>query len=120
MGQLRDDVLRDEFSARRRQRLWDRVQKKVEGNSNVRARVAEGRSGDVSRVWEWIGAVDVLDEGGGGGEWEGKGRRASARFFGGVGSAAPEGSSPLVRERAEGNGERAGALRRWEESRPIY
>ena len=35
MNQLRDDVLRNEFSAARRIRLWDRVQKKVEHNSNV-------------------------------------------------------------------------------------
>lgn len=61
VAQLRDDVLRDEFSAKRRQELWERVQKKVEGNSNVRPMVREGRSGDVGRVWEWVGAVGVLE-----------------------------------------------------------
>ncbi|GAB7360476.1 hypothetical protein MBLNU230_g8427t2 [Neophaeotheca triangularis] len=54
---LRDDVLRDEFSAKRRADLWKRVQGKVEGNANVRSAVRESRTGDVGRVWEWVGAV---------------------------------------------------------------
>ena len=61
MAQLRDDVLRDEFSAARRKKLWEKVQKKVESNSNVRPMVREGRTGDVGRVWEWIGAVGAID-----------------------------------------------------------
>ena len=61
MAQLRDDVLRDEFSASRRTKLWEKVQKKVESNSNVRPMVREGRTGDVGRVWEWIGAVGAID-----------------------------------------------------------
>lgn len=60
MAQLRDDVLRDEFSASRRTKLWEKVQKKVESNSNVRPMVREGRTGDVGRVWEWIGAVGAI------------------------------------------------------------
>ena len=64
MGQLRDDILRDEFSAKRRQKLWQRVQKKVEQNSNVRPSVRETRTGDVSRVWEWVGAVGAIEGGG--------------------------------------------------------
>jgi hypothetical protein len=61
VAQLRDDVLRDEFSADRRKKLWDKVAKKVEGNANVRPAVREGRSGDVGRVWEWTGAVGYLE-----------------------------------------------------------
>ena len=61
MAQLRDDVLRDEFSAARRKKLWERVQKKVEGNSNVRPMVREGRTGDVGRMWEWVGAVCAIE-----------------------------------------------------------
>jgi hypothetical protein len=61
MAQLRDDVLRDEFSASRRKKLWEKVQKKVEGNANVRPMVREGRTGDVGRVWEWVGALGAID-----------------------------------------------------------
>lgn len=61
VAQLRDDVLRDEFSANRRKNLWEKVQKKVEGNSNVRPMVRTGRTGDVGRVWEWVGAVGLLE-----------------------------------------------------------
>lgn len=61
VAQLRDDVLRDEFSAARRKALWDKVQKKVEANSNVRPMVREGRTGDVGRVWEWVGAVGQIE-----------------------------------------------------------
>ncbi|KAK1088347.1 inner nuclear membrane protein enriched at telomere/subtelomere region [Friedmanniomyces endolithicus] len=61
VAQLRDDVLRDEFSAGRRKALWEKVQRKVEGNSNVRPMVREGRSGDVGRVWEWVGAVGLIE-----------------------------------------------------------
>ncbi|KAI9803848.1 MAG: hypothetical protein M1825_001728 [Sarcosagium campestre] len=66
-GQLRDDVLRHEFSPRAREQLWFRVRDVVELNANVRASVREVRAGDVSRVWEWIGTVvgpDVVDDAG--------------------------------------------------------
>lgn len=62
MNQLRDDVLRNDFSSSRRINLWKRVQKKVESNSNIRAAVREGASGDVSRMWEWIGPVHLLED----------------------------------------------------------
>lgn len=52
--QLRDQVLQHEFNAERRRRLWDGVQKIVEMNSNVRAGERE-ISGEVMRVWTWIG-----------------------------------------------------------------
>jgi len=46
-----------ELQGKRREQLWKRVQAVVEGNANVRASVREGRGGDVSRVWEWIGGI---------------------------------------------------------------
>ncbi|KAI5838346.1 Man1-Src1p-C-terminal domain-containing protein [Morchella snyderi] len=52
--QLRDQVLQHEFNPQRRKRLWDGVQKIVEMNSNVRAGERE-ISGEVMRVWTWIG-----------------------------------------------------------------
>jgi hypothetical protein len=61
MAQLRDDVLRDEFSASRRTKLWEKVQKKVETNSNVRSSVRADSNGDVGRVWQWIGAVGAIE-----------------------------------------------------------
>lgn len=61
VGQLRDDVLRNVFSAQERERVWQRVRKIVEGNSNVRAATREGgKTGEWSRVWEWIGPVDLI------------------------------------------------------------
>jgi hypothetical protein len=58
VGGLRDDVLRNVFSVRERERVWQNVRKIVEGNSNVRAATREGRGGEVGRTWEWIGPVD--------------------------------------------------------------
>lgn len=59
---LRDDVLREEFSARERLRLWAVVSKLVEDNSNVRPMQRESRtSGEMSRVWEWIGALNRIE-----------------------------------------------------------
>ena len=62
VGQLRDDILRDVFSDTRRESMWIRVRAIVERNANVRASVREGRGGDVSRMWEWIGSVQLIDE----------------------------------------------------------
>lgn len=114
VGQLRDDVLRDEFSAARREGIWKKVKAVVEMNANVRASVREGRGGDVSRVWEWIGSVGML-----GGEeppeqpWRGS-RRASGRVsWVGAGPSEGERASPeRGREMAE--------TRKWDEGRPIY
>jgi hypothetical protein len=61
MAQLRDDLLRADFSAARRKVLWEKVQKKVEANSNVRPMVRENRAGDVGRVWEWVGATKYIE-----------------------------------------------------------
>lgn len=54
--QLRDLVLQDEHSVGARARLWDRVERVVEGNANVRANLEEVEGGDELRVWRWIGS----------------------------------------------------------------
>ena len=59
VGQMRDDVLREEFSVQRRERVWRRVKAVVEANANVRAAVREARGGEVARVWEWIGSLGL-------------------------------------------------------------
>jgi len=116
VAQLRDDVLRDEFQPARRQRLWDAVQKKVENNANVRSMVREGRSGEVGRVWEWIGAVD-LDA------IEDVGTPRPAL----LGNGTPirgEGYTPspggLVKREEEANAGRSRSSGLWDEGRPIY
>ncbi|KAH9861501.1 hypothetical protein J1614_011248 [Plenodomus biglobosus] len=103
MAQLRDDVLRDEFSASRRKKLWERVQKKVEYNANIRAAVKTTNTGDVARMWEWVGPVQLIDDG------RGSGKRRSDRFsFGNsVGSSPPSGS-------------RQDGIQKWDEGHPIY
>jgi hypothetical protein len=112
MTQLRDDVLRDEFSAKRRQRLWEKVQKKVEHNSNVRAAVREGRSGDVARMWEWIGPVQLIEDGR-------SGRRESSRFSLGpvVRGSSPARMSPM---REGGDRHETKEVKNWNEGRPMY
>jgi Man1-Src1p-C-terminal domain len=98
VGQLRDDVLRNVFSVSERERVWHNVRKIVEGNSNVRAATREGeKTGEWSRVWEWIGPVDLAPGL--------EGRR-----------------SGLIRSGQEPNGEssRDVEVRKWDEGRPIY
>ena len=109
VGQLRDDVLRDEFSAARREGIWKKVKAVVEMNANVRASVRESRAGDISRVWEWIGSVGLLGEE----PWAGP-KRASGRvsFGGGGGGGLLEGNGAGGREVVE--------QRRWDEGRPVY
>lgn len=101
MAQLRDDILRNEFSASRRQKLWERVQKKVEFNSNIRAGVKTTSSGDVARMWEWIGPIKFLEDGRGI-------KRESGRFGLEMGSSPPP-VSDGVQE-----------VQKWEEGHPIY
>ena len=108
MGQLRDDVLRDEFSSRRRQNLWDKVQRKVEHNSNVRPNVRESRSGEVSRVWEWVGAVKQLEDRRSSGAWS-----QSRQSFGDGEGNSEIASSPL-------KGKSEVESQKWDEGRPIY
>jgi hypothetical protein len=55
--QLRDLVLQDEPSVSARAKLWDRVERVVEANANVRANLEELPGGDEMRVWRWIGSA---------------------------------------------------------------
>ena len=105
VGQLRDDVLRDEFSDRRRESMWTRVRAVVERNANVRASVREGRGGDVSRVWEWIGSVGLLEDA----TWSGEGKKR-------VSFVPDVGVSPVEME----DGRKIIEKRKWDEGRPIY
>lgn len=108
IGQLRDDVLRSELHGSRREKLWKRVRNVVEGNANIRAAVREGRGGDVSRVWEWIGGI------GGVAEIESSTkRRESNRFLGSPEeNRYQEFDTPVARSPMES--------RHWDEGRPIY
>lgn len=98
IGQLRDDVLRSELSGGERERAWRRVKDVVEGNANVRVGVREDpRSGEVVRVWEWIGPVAV---------------RLMLPRSGDNRGGTPDG----------GGGEKMAIResRKWDEGRPIY
>ncbi|TFK76484.1 hypothetical protein BDN72DRAFT_785421 [Pluteus cervinus] len=55
--QLRDLILQEEHSVSKRQRLWNAVERVVEGNANVRANMEETLSGDELRVWRWVGSA---------------------------------------------------------------
>jgi hypothetical protein len=117
IGQLRDDVLRSELHGSRREGLWRRVRNVVEGNANVRAAVREANSGDVSRVWEWIGGIGgvVL----GSENVNSANRRESARF------SLPSPSSHYMSTPDHGKAELSTTSprresRRWDEGRPIY
>ena len=105
VAQLRDDILRDEFSATRRKKVWEKVQQKVEHNSNVRPLVKEGRAGDVGRVWEWVGAVGMIDT-----PPQGLNRRKSAQrvWLGGK-------SNDRFVDSNEGS-----EIPKWKEGRPYY
>ncbi|PPQ78089.1 hypothetical protein CVT25_015623 [Psilocybe cyanescens] len=54
--QLRDLVLQEEHSVPTRRRLWERVERVVESNANVRANLEEIEGGDETRVWRWVGS----------------------------------------------------------------
>ncbi|RDL34654.1 uncharacterized protein BP5553_07782 [Venustampulla echinocandica] len=105
IGQLRDDVLRDQHSLWKREALWNKVKKVVEMNANVRAAQRESRSGEISRVWEWIGTIGGLESG--------EKRRKSGRVSWGVYDSL---SSPV----SGSDGGPEVAQTRWEEGRPIY
>ncbi|KAI4247525.1 MAG: hypothetical protein L6R40_001473 [Gallowayella cf. fulva] len=117
IGQLRDDVLRDEFSAKRREGLWKRVRAVVEMNANVRASERELRAGDVSRVWEWIGNLGLVDD-----AWAEGGRRSGVRFSLGDqrrDSFTPGGRPGMALENGQSGNEMV-EKRHWDEGRPIY
>ena len=109
-GQLRDDVLREEFSIARREDIWKNVRKVVEMNANVRASVREGRAGEISRVWEWIGNIDDLERP----AWEGANGR------GGRERKEVEAPPEDGRSGSSGVNDRALERRKWDEGRPIY
>ncbi|CAK1366899.1 unnamed protein product [Cercospora beticola] len=114
VAQLRDDVLREEFSANRRKVLWQRVQALVESNSNVRPMVREGRTGDVGRVWEWVGAVGLLESPEAGLGVSGGNRRKSGRvsFAPLEGDDSMDNSSLVKRDDVKTS--------KWEEGRGTY
>jgi hypothetical protein len=105
IGQLRDDVLREEHSLRKREALWNKVKKVVEMNANVRSSQRESRSGEISRVWEWIGAVGGIESG--------ERRRKSGRVSWGV---YDDKSSPV----SGNDGGPEMVQNKWQEPRPIY
>ncbi|OQV00793.1 Man1-Src1p- domain-containing protein isoform 1 [Cladophialophora immunda] len=109
VGQLRDDVLRNVFSASERERVWQNVRKIVEGNSNVRAATREGgKTGEWSRVWEWIGPLDLAPGL--------EGRRSGGMVTDG---RTPEGSS-RGNSVVKADEDSSLGVRRWDEGRPIY
>jgi hypothetical protein len=111
VAQLRDDVLRNEHSTFRRKKIWDKVQQKVERNSNVRPMVREGRSGDVGRVWEWTGAIGMLESPQSASSGDRHQRRKSGRVsFGG---------EQWIEPRSVDNSEMS-EVSRWEEGRQYY
>jgi HD superfamily phosphohydrolase len=55
--QLRDLILQNETSVNTRRRLWERVERIVESNANVRVNVEEIEGGDESRVWRQVGSI---------------------------------------------------------------
>ncbi|KZT11379.1 uncharacterized protein LAESUDRAFT_734247 [Laetiporus sulphureus 93-53] len=65
--QLRDLVLQQEHSVGKRQRLWERVERVVEGNANVRTNLEEVEGGDELRVWRWVGSTGQLSSSASGG-----------------------------------------------------
>jgi hypothetical protein len=105
IGQLRDDVLREEHSLRKREALWNKVKKVVEMNANIRSSQRESRSGEISRVWEWIGAVGGIESG--------ERRRKSGRVSWGV---YDDKSSPV----SGNDGGPEMVQNKWQEPRPIY
>ena len=106
IGQLRDDVLRATFSAAERERVWKGVRAIVEGNANVRAATREaGRTGEMSRVWEWIGPVNLLP-------------RLEGRRSGGLTEELPPAGGDT--DEAGGGSTEMVETRKWDEGRPIY
>lgn len=106
VGQLRDDVLRSTFSKEERERIWRGVKAIVEQNSNVRAGNREGeRTGEWSRVWEWIGPVDLA-------------KCLEGRRSGGLIREAEEDGT--TNGMGDVKGREVGESRKWDEGRPIY
>ncbi|EJU05760.1 hypothetical protein DACRYDRAFT_113805 [Dacryopinax primogenitus] len=58
--QLRDSILSYEPNLKRRKEIWERVEKIVEMNANVRVGEEEV-GGEVGRGWRWVGPPDMGD-----------------------------------------------------------
>ena len=84
------------------------MRKVVEMNSNVRSSQRESRNGEISRVWEWVGAIGNLESGGEGRRKSGRGRVSWGVY--------DECSSPVS---GSDGGPEAMQLK-WQEGRPIY
>lgn len=56
VSHLRDDILINELNVDQRHKLWNKVQKIIENNSNIRTRLAE-INGEWIRAWEWVGNI---------------------------------------------------------------
>ncbi|KIJ44119.1 hypothetical protein M422DRAFT_30633 [Sphaerobolus stellatus SS14] len=57
---LRDLVLQDEHSIPARRSLWNKVERVVEGNTNVKASIEELHGGDEGKVWRWVGGRGAI------------------------------------------------------------
>ena len=109
VGQLRDDVLRNIFSKAERESVWERVRKIVEANSNVRASTREGgKTGEWSRVWEWIGPSNFAPGV--------EGRKSGGFLTDSPASAVSPDNTSIMSNVDDGNV----SARRWNEGRPIY
>ena len=113
VNQMRDYILRDEFSAAKREEIWKRVRPVVEANANIRSSVKEGRAGEVSRLWEWIGMLPELEDG------ARSGGREKGRLSLGPIQSPGRNESPVVVPASTGMVEGLGH-RHWDEGRPIY
>ena len=116
IGQLRDDILRNVLVRGERERVWKEVKGYVEGNANVRvATREEGRTGEWSRVWEWIGPTTFVTNG-----FEGRssGGGGNVEAIEGGEADANEGKalSNNVKERRSEISEN----RKWDEGKAIY
>lgn len=54
---LRDELLEHELALSERQRLWSRVERVVETNTNVRITLEETPDGEEMIVWRWLGSL---------------------------------------------------------------
>jgi hypothetical protein len=121
IGQLRDDVLRFELHGKRREELWSRVRRVVEGNANVRAAIREGRSGDVARSWEWIGGIGSVGASNGSpGKLDDSTRRDSGRLSLSSPLSNAETDRHIVDNSEDVSTSSPRQSRRWDEGRPIY
>ena len=124
IGQLRDDILRNVLVRGERERVWKEVKQYVEGNANVRvATREEGRTGEWSRVWEWIGPTSFVSNGFEGRVSGGIGGNASGQVEAIEGDDADAtdrtGPNALQNDHTKRRSEMS-ENRKWDEGRAIY